>query len=225
MIGSFKALPVASVALCVSCNEHVVANDSDTLVRCSTLKENGETDTDALDSILNSLKKCAQRRQNMIDALEEDRQDFVCAGAPDCPSDKRVKSCARENAEREKAASDTMESDAALPLDVDASLKKPLSLTMQLDPSPSDAKPKCDPSLDNKANIEHDPSERTHKIESSGETATRMAISPSTPVESDLLDPKQKKELEYECKKIPPQSSIKFPEKSNADSPRYVCCA
>jgi hypothetical protein len=222
MIGSFKALPVASVALCVSCNEHVIVNDSDTLVRCSTLKENGETDTDALDSILNSLKKCAQRRQNMIDALEKDRQDFVCTGAPDCPSDKRVKSCARENAEQEKATSDTMESDAA---HVNASLKKPLSPTIQLDPSPSDVKPKCDPSLDYKANIEHDPSERTNKIESSGETATRMAISPSTPVESDLLDPKQKEELYYECKKIRPQSSIKFPGKSNADSPRYVCCA
>lgn len=224
MIGSFKALPVASVALCVSCNEHVVANDSDTLVRCSPLKENGETDTDTLDSILNSLQKCAQRRQNMIDALEEDRQDFVRTGAPDCSSDKRVKSCAREKAEEEKAASDTMESDAPLLLEVNASLKKPLSPTVQLDPSPNDAKRKDDPSLDNKADIEHDPCERTQKIESSGEMAARM-VSPPTPVESDLLDPKQKEELDYECKKILPQSSIKFPEKSNADSARYVCCA
>lgn len=200
MIGSFKALPVAGVAFCVTCNEHVVvAHDCDTFRRCNSLKEKGGTET--LDSMLDSYQKCGQRRQNIIDAFEEteeDRQHSVCTEAPDFPSDKSGKTCAREKVEQ------TMESDATPLPEVDTSFKKPLLPTMQLKFLPSDVKQKDDPSLSKEAGIEHD----HHRL-----------------VESDSSDINEKEDLDYEGKKIGNQSSIQGAEKGGTDSARYVFCA
>jgi hypothetical protein len=222
MIGSFEALPVAGVAFCVSCNEHVAAHDFDTPERCNSLKEKGETKS--LDSLLDSLQKCAQRRRNMIDAFEEDRQDLVCTGSLEWPSDERPTTSAREKAEQENHAVDAVEPNATPLLKVNTSFKKPLSPTMQLYPSTNDSKRKDGISLDKEEDIEHDLRDHTHKIESLEETASRMTTLPPRPVESILLDPKEKEEVDYERKKSLPQSSIKVPEKDDADSARYVCC-
>jgi hypothetical protein len=79
----------------------------------------------------------------MIDAFEEDRQDLIFSGVLECPSEERIKTGARENAEQAKPAIDAMEKDTKPFLEVIPPFKKQLTPTIQLDPSTNDAQRKA----------------------------------------------------------------------------------